>query len=44
VFLCIAIAAGVYSGYVLYKLNMFFRRWGRRFEHLEGVERKLLGE
>ena len=43
-FLLIAIAAVGYSGYVLYRLNRFFRRWGKRFEHLEGVERELLGE
>jgi len=43
-FLVVAIAAVGYSAYVLYRLNRFFRRWGKRFEHLEGVERELLGE
>ena len=44
VFLLVAMVAVVYSAYMLIRLNRFFRRWGRRFEHLEGVERELLGE
>jgi type VI protein secretion system component VasK len=43
-FLLVAMAAVVYSAYMLYRLDRFFRRWGKRFEHLEGVERELLGE
>jgi type VI protein secretion system component VasK len=44
VFLVIAMVAVVYSAYMLYRQNRFFRRWGKRFELLEGVERELLGE
>lgn len=44
VFLSVAIVAVVYSAYMLCRLNRFFTRWGARFEHLEGVERQLLGE
>ena len=43
-FLLVAVLAAAQSAYMLYRQNMFFRRWGRRFEHLEGVERGLLGE
>ena len=44
VFLLVAMVAVIYSAYMLIRLNRFFRRWGKRFEHLEGVERELLGE
>jgi hypothetical protein len=44
VFLLVAAVAVIYSAYMLYRLNRFFNRWGKRFEHLEGVERELLGE
>jgi hypothetical protein len=43
-FLVVAMSAMVYSAYMLYRQNRFFRRWGKRFELLEGVERELLGE
>lgn len=43
-FLGVAMVAVVYSAYVLYRQSRFFKRWGKRFELLEGVERKLLGE
>jgi hypothetical protein len=43
-FLLVAAVAAAQSAHMLYRLNAFFRRWGRRFEHLEGVERGLLGE
>jgi len=44
VLLALAALSVVYSAYVLYRQNRFFRKWGRRFELLQGVEEKLLGE
>ena len=44
VLLALAALSVAYSAYVLYRQNRFFRRWGRRFELLQGVEEKLLGE
>jgi len=42
--LLLATLSLVYSVYALYRQNKFFRKWGRRFELLEGVEQKLLGQ
>jgi len=40
----VAAASLAYSVYALYSQDRFFRRWGHRFELLEGAERRLLGE
>jgi len=40
--LVLATLSLLYSAYALYGQNKFFRKWGRRFELLEGVERRLL--
>ena len=40
--LVLATLSLLYSAYALYSQNKFFRKWGRRFELLEGVERKLI--
>jgi len=42
--LVLATLSLIYSVYALYRQNGFFRKWGRRFELLEGVEQKLLGQ
>jgi len=44
VLLALAALSVLYSAYVLHRQNRFFRKWGRRFELLQGVEEKLLGE
>jgi len=40
--LVLATLSLLYSAYALYGQNKFFRKWGRKFELLEGVERELL--
>jgi hypothetical protein len=40
--LVLATLSLLYSAYALYCQNKFFRRWGRKFELLEGVEQRLL--
>ena len=40
--LVLATLSLLYSAYALYGQNKFFRKWGRKFELLEGVEQRLL--
>lgn len=42
VLLALATLSLIYSVYALYGQSRFFKKWGRKFELLEGVERRLM--